>query len=138
DSLVLVRHLLMQNNITVVHDRGAQATVPFNTGELQQVLINLFTNAIHAMKNGGTLTIRTADWQEDGKTGVSIAVRDTGAGIRKEDQARIFDAFFTTKRQHGTGLGLSISYTLVARYGGTITVASEAGKGTEFTVRLLA
>jgi len=122
----------------VANDKGAGNPIPFNAGELQQVLINLFTNAIHAMKDGGTLTIRTADWNEDGKSGVTIAVRDTGAGIRKEDQARIFDAFFTTKRQQGTGLGLSISYTLVARYGGTITVASEPGKGTEFTVRLLA
>ncbi len=138
DSLVLVRHLLNQNGIAVVHDKGASNPIPFNAGELQQVLINLFTNAIHAMKDGGTLTIRTADWHEDDKSGVTIAVRDTGAGIRKEDQARIFDAFFTTKRQQGTGLGLSISYTLVARYGGAITVASEPGRGTEFTVRLLA
>ena len=91
------------------------------------------------MKDGGKLTISTGDWQEaDGRQGVLIRVTDTGSGIRQEDIAHIFDAFFTTKRQGGTGLGLSISYTLVARYGGTITVKSEEGIGTEFTVRLLA
>jgi signal transduction histidine kinase len=112
--------------------------VPINRGELQQVLINLCTNAIHAMKNGGCLTIATADWRESDASGVTIRVADTGIGIRKEDVGRVFDAFFTTKRQGGTGLGLSISYTLVARYGGTITVKSEESAGTEFTVRLLA
>ncbi len=139
DSLVLVRHLLNQSRIAVVHKKEATLPVSINRGELQQVLINLFTNAIHAMKDGGSLTISTSDWQEaDGKRGVAIRVADTGSGIRKEDIAHIFDAFFTTKRQGGTGLGLSISYTLVARYGGTITVRSEEGAGTEFTVRLLA
>jgi two-component system NtrC family sensor kinase len=139
DSLVLVRHLLNQGNIQVVHNKHATRTVPINRGELQQVLINLCTNAIHAMKNGGRLTIDTADWSDDiGASGVTICVADTGVGIRKEDLPRVFDAFFTTKHQGGTGLGLSISYTLVARYGGTITVKSEEGIGTEFTVRLLA
>lgn len=139
DSLVLVRHLLNQSNIEVVHNRYATFGVPINRGELQQVLINLFTNAIHAMKDGGKLTIETCDWQdENGARGINIAVTDTGIGIKQEDMARVFDAFFTTKKQGGTGLGLSISYTLVARYGGTITVKSEAGTGTEFVVKLLA
>jgi signal transduction histidine kinase len=138
DSLVLVRHLLNQGNIQVVHNKHATHAVPINRGELQQVLINLCTNAIHAMKDGGHLTITSADWSDDnGACGVTVSVADTGAGIRKEDLPRVFDAFFTTKHQGGTGLGLSISYTLVARYGGTITVKSEEGVGTEFTVRLL-
>ncbi|HWT71121.1 MAG TPA: cache domain-containing protein [Oxalicibacterium sp.] len=148
DSLVLVRHLLNQSEIQVIHHKGAKTMVPINRGELQQVLINLFTNAIHAMKEGGKLTIATSDWRDDnatagnssgsGANGVIISVADTGAGIAKKDLPRVFDAFFTTKRQGGTGLGLSISYTLVARYGGTITVKSEEGSGTEFVVRLLA
>lgn len=139
DTLVLVKHLLNQSRIVVVHRKEATLSVPINRGELQQVLINLCTNAIHAMKDGGKLTIATSDWEdESGARGVLIRVEDTGSGIRKEDIAHIFDAFFTTKRQGGTGLGLSISYTLVARYGGTISVRSEAGQGTEFTVQLLA
>jgi signal transduction histidine kinase len=139
DTLVLVRHLLNQASIRVIHNKHATATVPINRGELQQVLINLCTNAIHAMQGGGTLTITTADFTDDnGVRGVTISVIDTGIGIHADDLPRVFDAFFTTKRQGGTGLGLSISYTLVARYGGTITVKSEVGRGTEFTVRLLA
>lgn len=139
DSLVLVRHLLNQGNIEVKHESHATTAVPINRGELQQVLINLCTNAIHAMKNGGKLLITTRDWaDESGARGATISVADTGVGIRKKDLGRVFDAFFTTKHQGGTGLGLSISYTLVARYGGTITVKSEEGAGTEFTVRLLA
>lgn len=139
DSLVLVRHLLSQNRIEVRHNRHATLPVAINQGELQQVLINLCTNAIHAMQNGGILTIETGDWADaQGARGVLIQVSDTGSGIKKEDLGRVFDAFFTTKRQGGTGLGLSISYTLIARYGGTITVKSEEGRGTQFTVRLLA
>ncbi|HEX2603920.1 MAG TPA: cache domain-containing protein [Oxalicibacterium sp.] len=144
DSLVLVRHLLSQGHIEVVHHKHAKTLIPINRGELQQVLINLFTNAIHAMKDGGKLTIASSDWRDEsgaagsGAHGVIISVADTGVGIAKKDLPRVFDAFFTTKRQGGTGLGLSISYTLVARYGGTITVKSEEGTGTEFAVRLLA
>ncbi|MNR90720.1 Sensor protein ZraS [compost metagenome] len=139
DSLVLVRHLLNQSRIVVVHKKEATQPVAINRGELQQVLINLCTNAIHAMPDGGKLTISSSDRvAADGKRGVAIAVADTGSGIKPDDLAHIFDAFFTTKRQGGTGLGLSISYTLVARYGGTISVKSELGLGTEFTVQLLA
>jgi two-component system NtrC family sensor kinase len=139
DSLILVRHLLNQSNIAVEHRKGASVAVSMNRGELQQVLINLFTNAIHAMKDGGRLTIETRDWvSENNANGVIINVADTGVGIAHEDLPRVFDAFFTTKRQAGTGLGLSISYTLVARYGGSISVESKPGKGTEFSVLLLA
>lgn len=140
DSLVLVRHLLGHDRIEVRHGAGATRLVPINKGELQQVLINLFTNAIHAMEeHGGRLRIETVDWDEAGEPkGVMIRVADTGMGIRKEDLPRVFDAFFTRKHQRGTGLGLSISYTIVARYGGTITVESEPGVGTVFTIQLLA
>jgi signal transduction histidine kinase len=75
---------------------------------------------------------------ENNANGVIINVADTGVGIAPEDLPRVFDAFFTTKRQAGTGLGLSISYTLVARYGGSISVESKLGKGTQFSVLLLA
>ncbi|OIQ92555.1 sensor protein ZraS [mine drainage metagenome] len=140
DSLVLVAHLLKKADIRVSHHRGATGLVTINKNELQQVLINLFTNAIHAMADGGELKIETSDWndKEGGRGGVDIRVADTGIGISKENLGRVFDAFFTTKHQGGTGLGLSISYTLVARYGGSISVASQEGIGTVFTVRLLA
>lgn len=137
DSLVLVRHLLVQENIQVQHISKATHEVRMNRTELQQVFINLFTNAAYAMKGGGTLTIESDDWCDDsGAKGVSVRVGDTGPGIKQQELARIFDAFFTTKQREGTGLGLSITYTLVARYGGSITASSEVGVGSEFIVRL--
>ncbi len=71
-----------------------------------------------------------------GFAGVEILVSDTGVGIAPASLNRIFDPFYTTRHGEGTGLGLSISYTLVARYGGAIEVASEVGKGATFTVSL--
>ena len=135
DCLVLVRHELKKGDIEVVQDLRATGPVRLNRNELQQVLINLAVNAVHAMAAGGRLTFVTEDW--DGK-GVRIGVRDTGAGIPPEHLARVFDPFFTTKKTQGTGLGLSISLALIERYGGTISVDSRVGEGTEFSVFLLA
>ncbi len=139
DSLFLVSHLLKRADIRVSQHKGATRLVSINKNELQQVLINLFTNAIHAMTGGGELSIETSNWDDEasGRGGVDIRVADTGIGISKENLGRVFDAFFTTKHQGGTGLGLSISYTLVARYGGSISVDSREGLGTVFTVRLV-
>ncbi|CAG0955768.1 partial two-component system, NtrC family, sensor kinase, partial [Rhodocyclaceae bacterium] len=134
DCLVLVRHLLGRARVAVVREDAASRYVTLNRNELQQVLINLVVNAIHAMPDGGTLTLRTRDQDEAGVAGVAVEVADTGKGIAPEHLERIFDAFFTTKMEQGTGLGLSISYTLVARYGGRIAVASEPGRGATFTV----
>lgn len=134
DSLVLVRHMLAKSGIQVVQALDATRAVRFSRSELQQVLVNLIVNAVHAMPEGGTLTLSAVDWDA---RGVRVDVRDTGAGIRAEDLPRIFDPFFTTKRREGTGLGLSISYALVDRYGGRITAASEPGRGATFTVWLL-
>jgi two-component system, NtrC family, sensor kinase len=135
DSLVLVRHLLSKGNVAVAHEALATCTININRNELQQVLINLLSNAIHAMPNGGMLSLATRDWEDKG---VTITVRDSGVGIAAEHLTQIFDPFFTTKNEQGTGLGLSISYTLLARYGGAISVESSLGEGTTFTLRLLA
>lgn len=136
DSLVLIKHLLAHGNIGVVRDKQATQRVRINRNELQQVLINLLVNAVHAMPDGGTLRLATRDWPEGPARGIAIEVSDTGRGIDPEHLEKVFDAFFTTKREHGTGLGLSISYTLVARYGGRITVSSTPGAGASFTVWL--
>jgi two-component system, NtrC family, sensor kinase len=133
-SLLLVRHLTARHGIRVVSDCRATRRAGINRGELQQVIVNLLVNAIHAMPGGGTLTVTARDWEHKG---VVLGVRDTGTGIRPEDLPRIFDPFFTTKKQEGTGLGLSISYTLVERYGGSISVESAWRKGAEFSVWLL-
>jgi len=139
DSLVLVRPELRKVNVNVRLDLRAAQLVRINRNELQQVLINLMVNALHAMGDGGTLTLVSGNWVEEGATrGVRIDVLDTGGGINPEHLGRLFDPFFTTKRTQGTGLGLSISLSLVDRYGGTITVASQVGEGSRFSVWLLA
>jgi len=129
----LVRHMLKGASIRVELDCLATRQVRISRSELQQVVVNLLTNAIHAMPEGGTLTLGTRDWEGQG---VTLHVRDTGHGIREEDLPNLFNPFFTTKKQMGTGLGLSISYALVERYGGRITVESAAGRGAEFIVWL--
>jgi signal transduction histidine kinase len=136
DSLPLVRHLLKRANIDVVREDLATRLVLMNRTELQQVIVNLVVNAIHAMPNGGRLVLRTTDAGSEGRHGVAIEVGDSGVGMTPEVLSRIFDPFFTTKRHEGTGLGLSISQTLVTRQGGKIAAESELGRGTTFTVWL--
>lgn len=136
DCMPLVRHLLSKADIDVIRDDRATRLVLMNRTELQQVMVNLIVNAIHAMPDGGVLTLRSADADQDGRAGLAIDVADTGIGMGPEVMQRIFDPFFTTKRQQGTGLGLSISQTLVTRQGGSIKVASLLGKGTTFSIWL--
>ena len=111
--------------------------VPSDPSQLQQVFLNLITNAIdaHDGKPYGSVRIRTrADAERQMAT---VTVADSGAGIKPEHLSRIFDPFFTTKAVgKGTGLGLSICYSIVKRLGGSLTVQSELGKGTEFTIQL--
>ena len=136
DCLPLVKHLLNKTDIAVVRDDRATRLVLMNRNELQQVLINLIVNAIHAMPDGGTLTLRSFDAERDGNPGIVIEVSDTGIGMREDMIEKVFDPFFTSKRREGTGLGLSISQTLVKRQRGQITVESEQGKGSTFRVWL--
>jgi len=136
DCLPLVRHLLRKTEIEVIRDPKAARLVLMNRTELQQVLINLIVNAIHAMPNGGTLSLKTRDTARDGIEGVTVEVADTGTGIPPDILTRIFDPFYTTKNRQGTGLGLSITQTLVSRQGGDIKVDSTPGKGTVFTIWL--
>jgi two-component system NtrC family sensor kinase len=100
--------------------------------QVEQVFINLLINAGQAMPDGGNLDITT---RVDGGR-VTVSIKDTGCGIPPEHLPRIFDPFFSTKESAGTGLGLSVSYGIVESHGGTITVGSIVGKGTEFTVQL--
>ena len=122
--------------IAVEREDRALRLIQTNRTELQQVLVNLIVNAIHAMPEGGRLGLRTVDADRDGVEGVAIEVSDAGAGMPPEVMARIFDSFFTPKSREGTGLGLSISQMLVAQQGGKITVRSAPGAGTTFTVWL--
>ena len=100
---------------------------------LQQVVLNLLTNARDAMPDGGTIAVRTY-----GGPGVVVAeVEDGGTGMTPDVQARVFEPFFTTKREgRGTGLGLSVSHSIVSAHGGDIEVESEAGDGARFRFTL--
>ncbi len=105
-----------------------------NRQGLQQVFLNLITNAVHAMEHGGVLTIRAA---RAGERKIRVQVQDTGTGIPDEVLPHIFDPFFTTKEVgKGTGLGLSVSYGIIKKHGGQITVKSSPGCGTLFTIDL--
>jgi len=135
-TLPLVRHLRKVRNFELVLEPGNVPSVEFSGSELQQVLVNLITNAVHALpEEGGRIEIATEPWE---KKGCVIHVRDNGAGIDPERLDQLFNPFFTTRREgEGTGLGLSVSYGLVRRYGGNITVRSTAGIGSCFSVWLL-
>lgn len=136
DCMPLVKHVLSRAGVEVVRHDGAQGFLAMNRTELQQVLVNLIVNAAHAMPQGGTLTLTSADEERHGAQGVAVTVADTGVGMSEDVVAKIFDPFFTTKRQEGTGLGLSVSQMLVARQGGEITVKSVVGDGAAFTIWL--
>ena len=152
DVLYELRHLverLIGENIKldVVHGRDL-GLAKVDQGQLEQVIINLAVNARDAMPNGGTLIIRTANVHQErelrrvhevmpGGDYVLIEVADTGVGIPKENLARIFDPFFSTKELgSGTGLGLSTVYGIVKQTGGFVFVDSVPGRGAVFQIYL--
>ena len=133
DSLVLTTHLLSKSQILVQRDLRATQQPQINRNELQQVLVNLLVNAIHAMPAGGTLALASRDVGD----GVEITVADTGSGLGPELIKELFKPFVTRKKD-GTGLGLWISRTIVERYGGELVAADRADgtRGAVFTVTL--
>ncbi|MBD2637051.1 GAF domain-containing sensor histidine kinase [Limnothrix sp. FACHB-881] len=155
DSTLLILHSRLerkgrQNRIEVVRDYGELPLVECHSGQLNQVFMNLLSNAIDALEDRETdprIVIRTqlmaANPAVDGsaqpsKPGVEITIQDNGSGIPSEVTSRIFDPFFTTKPVgKGTGLGLSISYQIVVdRHGGKIACESQPHKGTTFRLWL--
>ncbi|MCG3118037.1 MAG: Adaptive-response sensory-kinase SasA [bacterium] len=101
--------------------------------QLQQVLVNLMVNALHAMPNGGRLTVTTLA----GDSHVLLGVEDTGIGMTEEVKSKLFTPFFTTKDVgQGTGLGLAVVHGIVTSHGGAIHVESETGQGTRFEIKL--
>jgi signal transduction histidine kinase len=117
----------------VVKEYGGIPNILCMPAQLNQVFMNLLTNAGQAIDNHGRITIRTGQEGDN----VWVEVEDTGKGIKPENLERIFDPFFTTKPVgSGTGLGLSLSYGIVKKHGGRIEVKSEVGKGSVFRVVL--
>ncbi len=111
------------------------ATVPADPEQIRRALRNLVLNALDAMPDGGTLTIRTQSVDGADRGRVALEVSDTGQGLTPEECERLFTPYYTTK-QHGTGLGLAIVQSVVSDHKGTITVSSQPGKGTTFRIEL--
>jgi len=133
DSLVLVRHEAARKQAEIVARLEPHCQVHIDPNELQQVLINLLLNAIHAIPDYGKVKISTHTLDPDN---ICIRISDNGQGIDSVSVDRIFDPFYSTKGNEGTGLGLSISYGLIHRYGGSLEVDSEPGIGSVFKVFL--
>jgi PAS domain S-box-containing protein len=126
-------HVLHHHQVTVERGYGEVPPISAVRGNLVQVFVNLITNACHAMQPGGVVSLRTL---VEGNAAV-VRVGDVGTGIKAEHLDKIFEPFFTTKPDgKGTGLGLSIVQGIVEKHGGTVSVASEMGRGTTFTIRL--
>src|SRR6516225_10985240 len=141
EVLETARPLAQQNNNELVLDCPPVAgSVYADSTRLRQVLLNLLSNASKFTK-GGTVTLSVARMEQHGQHWVDFAVSDTGIGITKEQLSHLFQEFAqadatTTREYGGTGLGLAISRRLCRMMGGDVTVASEPGKGSTFTVRL--
>jgi len=136
ELLELLRHQSSCGEMNVVAD--LKDNIPTLLGDpsgLRQVFMNLLINACHAIKDGGRVDISTNYLEKD--RAIYVQVRDTGCGIEKDVIDRIWDPFFTTKEVgKGIGLGLALTYNIVKRHGGEISVKSQVGKGSQFTVRL--
>jgi two-component system NtrC family sensor kinase len=130
----LVTHQHPGDNIQIVVEASAGLpSVSGDVGQLQQAVVALATNAIDAMPEGGTLTLRAIR----SESRVLVQVKDTGIGIPPENMTKIFDPFFTTKDVgRGTGLGLAVCYGILSDHGGRLDVRSSVGTGTTFTITL--
>ncbi len=142
----LLRHLIGEDVDLSTRLDDSNPVIMADTGQIEQVLLNLATNARDAMPHGGTIAITTQamDLEEDfvkrhgfGKPGryALVSVSDTGTGMDTETKEKIFEPFFTTKEtSRGTGLGLAIVYGIVKQHNGSISVYSQPGKGTTFNI----
>lgn len=114
-------------------DPGDLPTIESDRGKLQQVFLNILSNAFAAVDDGGRIDIVL---DRDGPDAVTVTISDDGHGIPEDHLRTIFEPFFSTKGEYGTGLGLSLTLGIVQRLGGTISVESELGHGASFIVRL--
>lgn len=132
-SALLIARNHIKDKAEVVQQLGELPRIACAPSQINQVLLNLLTNAAQAIDGSGRIQIRS--WAD--AEGIHVSLQDNGRGMPPEVMAKIFDPFFTTKPVgQGTGLGLSISYKIVQDHGGRIRVASEPGRGTRFLISL--
>jgi two-component system NtrC family sensor kinase len=138
DSVRLMENQALIKGIDLVFKAGADLPVlVLDRNQCQSVLINMLLNAFDATDAGGRIGIETCKAGADHAGGVEIIVADTGTGILPDHMDKLFDPFFTTKAVgKGTGLGLAVSAGIIQRHGGTITVTSQPGAGSTFTIWL--
>jgi signal transduction histidine kinase len=131
-SLAIVENKIKyQHEVKINHEQD-EIIINGNFGQLQQVFVNLFINAIDAMPNEGMLAIKTTCTSEE----AIIVVEDNGMGMASETVNRIFEPFYTTKADSkGTGLGLSVSYAIITKHNASITADSKLEQGTAFTLK---
>ena len=134
NSVRLIAHQSRGERIEIkIEEHSNLPLINADEGQIQQAIIALATNAIDAMPSGGTLTFRSFGERRR----VFVEVQDTGNGISSDDIAKIFEPFFTTKKiGEGTGLGLSVCYGILTEHNGRLTVRSNVGIGTIFTISL--
>ena len=134
ESLQLIEHETRNRNIEIILEIVSPAvTVCSDPFRIRQSLINLLTNAVQAIGSEGKITLTLEDAGDE----AAITVSDTGPGIPPENMARIFEPFFSTKAPgEGTGLGLFVTRGVIEKLGGTVSVASEIGRGATFRIRL--
>jgi signal transduction histidine kinase len=151
-SLVLVKHELVKSHVTpVTRLASGLPPLPMDHNKIEQVFVNVLMNAIHAMPEGGTLTVttyaksllerghlvgqRVTDRFQVGETAVVADIEDTGPGIPEAQLTKIFDPFFTTKPPgQGTGLGLAVTQSIMDMHGGAVLVRNRPEGGAAFTL----
>jgi signal transduction histidine kinase len=122
-----------KNRIEIIKEYGNVPEFPCYPGKLNQVFMNVLSNAIQAIPDKGEIKITTLLQDKN----AVIKIKDSGTGISEQDKLKIFEPFFTTKDVgKGTGLGLSISYGIIKDHNGDVEVNSAPGKGTEFIIKL--
>ena len=129
----MILNNLIKERITVYKDFQGTAAIECLPGKLNQVFMNILTNAIQAIEDKGEIYISTGSDEKN----FTISIRDSGKGMTEAVANHVFEPFFSTKEPgKGTGLGLSISHSIIEKHSGNIEVNSEPGKGTEFIINI--
>ncbi|MDD2733226.1 MAG: ATP-binding protein [Desulfuromonadaceae bacterium] len=134
-TVAMLQPFVEKRSIQLLESLGADTTVVGNMGSLTEAFLNILENGVKYNRDNGVLEVSTT-W--NGAEAV-VSIRDSGIGIAKEDQERVFDRFYradSARNADGTGLGLSIARAIIAAHGGTISLASELGLGSAFTITL--